>query len=386
LVLPALQPYYDRYRTELFDRVIPFWLKYSTDTEFGGYFTCLDRDGSVYDTRKYVWMNGRAAWTFARLYNSVEKRPEWLAFSKSCVEFLRKHAYTPEGHIYFSLSREGKPSFVQRKPYSAVFVALGLLEYAAATGDEACRREGVALFNRICEWIARPGELGRPAYGPPMSQLADIMVIALLGMEIVKFDPSYAHWLDWCLSAVQAYYDPERRIFFENAMPGDTGFRATPEGRFICPGSAIEVSWFLFHVEHLRPSPLIRKMLLDVMEGALEYGWDREYGGLYYFMDCEAKPMLQLEAPMKLWWPHTEAIYACVMAYMATREEKWLRWLERVDGYAFQRFPDPEYGEWFGYCDRAGKLTHTLKGNNYKGAFHVPRFLLFSLEAMELGG
>ena len=386
-MLAALEPYYNRYRHELFDRVLPFWLKHSLDREYGGYFTCLDRDGSIYDTRKYVWMNGRAAWTFARLYNSVEQRPEWLAFSKSCIEFLRKHAYTPEGHVYFSLTREGDPAFVQRKPYSAVFVALGLLEYAAASGDEYCRREGVALFHKICDWIAHPGKLGRPAYGPPASQLADIMVIALLAMEIVKFDPSCAHWLDWCLDAVKAHHDPERRILLENAMPDDDArFRGTPEGRFFCPGSAIEVAWFLLHVERLRPNASVRRLLFEVIEGSLGYGWDGEHGGLYYFMDVESKPMLQLEAPMKLWWPHTEAIYACILAYTETREDKWLGWLKRVDAYAFEHFADPEHGEWFGYCDRAGNRTHTLKGNNYKGAFHVPRFLLFSLQAMEGAG
>ena len=387
-MLEALKPYYGRYRTELFDRVIPFWLKHSPDREHGGYFTCLDCDGSIYDTRKYVWMHGRAAWTFARLYNTVEKRPEWLEFSRSCVEFLRKHAYTPEGHIYFSLTREGNPAFVQRKPYSAVFVALGLLEYAEATGDLECRREGVALFHRICDWIANPALLGRPAYGPPASQLADIMVIALLAMEIVKFasSPQYTGWLDWCMNAVKAHYDTERRLLFENAMPQDPAFRSTPEGRFFCPGSSIEVAWFLLHVEKVRPDAQLRQMLLDVIEGSLEFGWDREFGGLYYFMDVESKPMLQLEAPMKLWWPHTEALYALVLAYTETRDAKWLRGLERVDAYAFAHFSDREHGEWFGYCDRSGKLTHTLKGNNYKGAFHVPRFLLFSLQAMEAGG
>ena len=383
-MLPALEPYHARYHAELYENVLPFWLNHSLDHDHGGIFTCLDRDGSIYDTRKYVWMNGRAAWTFARLYNSVEKRPEWLEFSKSCIEFLRKHAYTKQGHIYFSLTREGQPAFEQRKPYSAVFVALGLLEYAAATGDLECRNEGVALFHKVCDWIANPSALGRLSYtdAPPMSQLADIMVIALLAMEIVKFDPSVEHWLDWCLNAVKVHYEPRRRILFENANPQDPGFRQTPEGRFLCPGSMIEVAWFLLHVEKLRPDAALRQMMLDTIEGALEIGWDHEYGGLYYFMDSESKPMLQLEAPMKLWWPHTEALYGLIHAYTETQDPKWLRWLEKVDAYAFSHFSDPEHGEWFGYCDRSGRLTHTLKGNNYKGAFHVPRFLLFSLQAM----
>ena len=383
-MLPALEPYHDRYHTELYDRVIPFWLNHSPDRQHGGLFTCLDREGAIYDTRKYVWMNGRAAWTFARLYNTVEKRPEWLEFSKSCIQFLRKHAYTEQGHVYFSLTREGQPAFEQRKPYSAVFVALGLLEYAAATGDLACRSEGVALFHKVCDWIAHPSALGRRSYtnAKPMSQLADIMVIAQLAMEIVKFDPTVQHWLDWCLNAVKAHYEPARRILFENAQPQDPGFRQTPEGRFLCPGSMIEVAWCLLHVEKLHPDLALRQMMLETIEGALEIGWDREYGGLYYFMDSESKPMLQLEAPMKLWWPHTEALYGLIHAYTETQDPKWLRWLEKVDAYAFSHFSDPEHGEWFGYCDRSGKLTHRLKGNNYKGAFHVPRFLLFSLQAM----
>jgi N-acylglucosamine 2-epimerase len=86
---------------------------------------------------------------------------------------------------------------------------------------------------------------------------------------------------------------------------------------------------------------------------------------------------------MKLWWPHTEAIYALVLACLRTGEERFLQWLERVDRYSFAHFADPECGEWFGYCDREGRVTHHAKGNSYKGFFHVPRFLLLSAQAIE---
>jgi N-acylglucosamine 2-epimerase len=126
----------------------------------------------------------------------------------------------------------------------------------------------------------------------------------------------------------------------------------------------------------------MRALLLDSIEGALEFGWDREYGGLYYFMDVDGLPPLPLEANMKLWWPHTEAIYASALAYSLTSEQRFLTWLERVDAYAFAHFSDPAHGEWFGYCDRRGDLTNTAKGNNYKGCFHVPRMLLLSYQAL----
>jgi N-acylglucosamine 2-epimerase len=126
-----------------------------------------------------------------------------------------------------------------------------------------------------------------------------------------------------------------------------------------------------------------KQLALDALEGSLEFGWDKEFGGLPYFMDIEGKPTLQLESSMKLWWPHTEAIYALVLAYKLTGQQKWLQWLEKVDGYAFSHFADAKFGEWFGYCDRRGNLTHTCKGGNYKGFFHVPRFLLMSIQAID---
>jgi N-acylglucosamine 2-epimerase len=122
-------------------------------------------------------------------------------------------------------------------------------------------------------------------------------------------------------------------------------------------------------------------MLLDAILGALEYGWDKEYGGLYYFQDIDGRPPVALESNMKLWWPHTEAIYACAMAYKHTGDKRYLEWWRRVDAYSFRVFADAKDGEWFGYCDRRGEVATAMKGGPYKGIFHVPRCLLFTLQA-----
>ncbi len=66
------------YRKELTENVIPFWLDKSQDTECGGYFTCLDRQGNVYDTDKFIWLQGRQVWLFSMLYNRLEKNRKWL--------------------------------------------------------------------------------------------------------------------------------------------------------------------------------------------------------------------------------------------------------------------------------------------------------------------
>ena len=97
------------YRLSLLDDVIPFWEKYSPDQEHGGYFTCLHRDGSVFDTDKFIWLQARQVWTFSMLYNRVEPRIEWLALAKHGADFLRTHGQALDGNWYFSLTREGNP-------------------------------------------------------------------------------------------------------------------------------------------------------------------------------------------------------------------------------------------------------------------------------------
>ena len=180
-----------RYRRDLLESVIPFWMKHSVDREHGGFFTCLDRDGSLYDDRKYMWLNGRQVWMLSRLYNEVEKRPEWLEAARGGAEFLRRFARDPRGRCYFSLTRDGRPAAYQRKPYGAVFIMLGWLEYAKASGEDWARREAINLFWAVRRWIAEPGLMDRPslAGASAFSQLADVMVQISMALELAAVDP-----------------------------------------------------------------------------------------------------------------------------------------------------------------------------------------------------
>ncbi|WP_254150839.1 AGE family epimerase/isomerase [Candidatus Chloroploca mongolica] len=382
-----LEAYAERYRRDLVDAVIPFWLRHALDHEHGGYFTCLDRDGTVYDSRKYMWLQGRAVWMFARLYRELEPRDEWLAAARLGVDFIRRYGRDAEGRIFFSLTREGQPFFFQRKPYAAVFVQMGLFEYGLATGDPACLDEAVALFWRIVAWIEQPTLLGRPVLPGQVavSQLADRLVVGMMALELARQfdDPRYDEVLRTTVDGVLRHYDATHRVFREVVAHDGRDLTALPEGRLFSPGHTIETVWILLHMLARNPDAQAQQVAFAALAGALELGWDAQYDGLFYFMDLAGRPTLQLEATMKLWWPHAEAIYALVLAYTLTREAHWLTWLERVDRYTYTHFVDPVHGEWFGYCDRRGDLALTSKGGNYKGFFHVPRALLFSLQAID---
>ncbi|MFN7934959.1 MAG: AGE family epimerase/isomerase [Bryobacteraceae bacterium] len=380
-----LQELKERYRRNLYESVIPFWMRHSLDRVHGGQYHCLNRQGGVFDPRKYVWMQGRAVWMFSRLYNEVEQREEWLDAAGLILRFLDSHATDDEGRSYFSLTADGLPVFQQRKPYAAFFHLLALTEYSktGVQGDYVARAR--ELYGRIERWMQDGSLLGRPALAGqmPMRALADVYVKAFMALELraVDPDPAYDVALRQCLREAREHWLPSHRTLVENKAAS----MEWPDARLLCPGSALEVAWLMWHVlEALSlKDEEYERFLLEVIEGSLETGWDKEHGGLYYFMDARGQPCLQLEANMKLWWPHTEAIYALILAYSKTRDAKWLQWLERVDRYTFATFVDWEHGEWFGYCDRYGKPALELKGGPYKGFFHVPRCLLFSLQRLE---
>jgi N-acylglucosamine 2-epimerase len=369
----SLTRYAERYERELFENVIPFWLAHSLDREHGGYFTALDREGRVFDPRKYIWLNARQVWTFSKLYRETGRKPEYLEAARLGAAFLRRHAFDEQGRPWFSLTREGAPAFFQRKPYAGLFLMLGFDEFAKATGETWFEREAARLQRDFGRWTSEPALLGRPAFPalPPSSALADIYGTLCMAQQKGETEPQPA-----AVQALDAHWVEGRRLWLETAALDPARRLLYPENRLICVGSIFEITWLLLNA----PQPHART--LDALEGALEFGWDREYGGFFYFQDVEGKPMLPLEGTMKLWWVHVEAIYALVRAYAATRETRWLRWLEVVDGYTFSHFPDRAHGEWFGYLDREGRPTTTLKGNNYKGCFHIPRALWWSAQAI----
>ena len=209
--------------------------------------------------------------------------------------------------------------------------------------------------------------------------------MGLMALDLARHtgDPRYAAVVAETIAGVARHYDPARRIFVEHVAPDGRDLGELPEGRLFNPGHAIETAWILLDMLALLPDPAHRQMALDAILGSLELGWDERHGGILYFLDLAGRPTLQLEATMKLWWPHAEAIYALARAYAETRDPAYVAWLERVDAYTYGHFVDAEHGEWFGYCQRDGSLALTSKGGNYKGFFHVPRALLFSIKALE---
>ena len=122
---------------------------------------------------------------------------------------------------------------------------------------------------------------------------------------------------------------------------------------------------------------------VEISLSVIERGWDKEYGGIFYFLDSKGAPQQKLEWDQKLWWVHIESAIAMIKGYQLTGNKKCLEWFEKLDEYMWSRFKDPLHPEWFGYLNRRGEMLLPLKGGKWKGCFHVPRGLFEIWQILE---
>ena len=369
-----------QYRDELLQNVIPFWLEKSQDKEFGGYFTCLDRQGNVFDTDKFIWLQGREVWLFSMLYNRVEKRQEWLDAAIQGAEFLKKHGHDGNLNWYFSLDRQGNPLVEPYNIFSYTFATMAFGQLSIATGNKEYEEIAKKTFDIILSKQANPKGKWSKAYPGTRSlkNFALPMILCNLALEIEPLlDEAFIkQTMETCIHEVmEVFLRPELGGIVVENVNADGSLSDTFEGRHLNPGHAIEAMWFIMDLgERLKRPELIEKAVETTLK-MIDYGWDKQYGGIYYFMDRKGCPPQQLEWDQKLWWVHIETLISLVKGYQLTGNKECLAWFEKVHNYTWQHFKDPEYREWWGYLNRQGEVLLDLKGGKWKGCFHVPRGL-----------
>lgn len=382
--------YKSLYKNYLLDNVIPFWMKYSGDNEYGGYFTCIDRDGSIFDTDKFIWLQGRQTWTFAMMYNKVEKRQEWLDFAKKGADFLMKNGRAEDGTFYFSVTREGKPLIAPYNIFSDCFAAQAMAQMAFATNNQYYADQAKNIFNSILNRRDNPKRNWSKAIADtrPLKNFALPMILSNLAIELgdILDKNLKSELIDQVIHEVMdVFYYKEPGLILENVTP-EGNFSDSFEGRLLNPGHAIEAMWFIMDIAVQRGDSTLMHKAKDITLHTLEYAWDEPYDGILYFMDILNKPPQQLEWDQKLWWVHIETLIALLKGYQHTKDEKCLEWFKKVHDYSWVHFADPDYGEWYGYLRRDNSVLLPLKGGKWKGCYHVPRGLYQcwkTLEAIE---
>lgn len=365
------------YNAQLKENIMPFWLKYGLDKVNGGVYTCVDRDGTLMDSTKSVWFQGRFGYTAAYAYNNIEKNPEWLAASKSCIDFIEKHCADPsDNHYYFSVTAEGQPVRKRRYVFSDCFAAIAFAEYSKASGDASYADKAVAKFKHIQWMLSTPGFLEPKGYGSGRSHsITMILVNVALVLSQVSDDPALKEQIRSSVDIIEHYLINEKYKCVLESAAMDGGLIDTCEGRTINPGHGIETAWFLMQAGERMNEPHYVKLGLKLFDWQFKWGWDEQFGGIINFRDCKGFPHQDYSQDMKFWWPQCETVIAALYAYKLSSDEKYLDIFKMANEWMKDKLVDPEYGEWYGYLHRDGSVAQAAKGNLFKGPFHIPRML-----------
>ncbi len=379
-----LQQWSSAYRDDLLTNIMPFWMKNGWDRKNGGVYTCVNRDGSLMDSTKSVWFQGRFAFVCSFAYNTIERNPEWLEAAKSTLDFIEKYCIDTDGHMFFEVTETGEPIRKRRYVFSESFAAIAMAEYSLATGDKLYAEKALQLFKRIKYLTETPGLLP-PKYCENFKMQGHSLIMILINtasrIRKVINDPILDEQIDWSVNKIRSsFMHPEFKALLETVGP-DGEFINTITGRTINPGHCIETAWFILEeAKHRNWDKELLDMGLTILDWSWEWGWDKEFGGIINFKDCMNLPPQDYAQDMKFWWPQTEAIIATLYAYEATGDSKYLDMHKQISDYTYAHFPDKEYGEWYGYLRRDGSVAQPAKGNLFKGPFHIPRMMIKSYD------
>lgn len=367
------------YKKDLLNNILPFWLNNSIDYKNGGIYTCLDREGNIYGTDKSVWFQGRALWVFAKAYNLIDKNPEYLKAAENIYSFLSKCTDT-DGRMYFTVTEDGKGLQKRRYYFSETFAAIGCAELYKATGDKKVLEDAEKYFNVAYECFTGVRK-NQPKINPENSDakaLSPVMIMLATSQVMRSIDGLYDKYnkiAGECLNEIlEGGFLKDNALLESVTTKGE--FVDSPNGRIVNPGHSLEAAWFIMAEGIITGNEKAIETARHIIDITLPLGWDEANGGIIAFTDIMGKPPVQLEWDMKLWWPQCEAMIALRLAYLKFKDNKYNDFYLKIKEYCEKYFCDDECGEWYGYLHYDNTVSNTLKGNIFKGPFHIPRLYM----------
>lgn len=375
-----------KYRNELLQNVIPFWVKHAIGHD-GGINTCIQDDGSLVSRDRWNWSQWRALWVFSKLFTTLDPRYEWLDIAHGIYGQTTSHGPLENGHWPLLVNESGAVQRGYESLYTDGFAIYALVEYWRATGREEAIALARSTFDATQE--AFRSEIFPPTFPYPIPQRCKShglsMLFSLAYFELASVTNEEQHWLQAIHHhelVMHQFLRPDRGLVLE-WLNHDGSEHEPPIGTVVCPGHAIESMWFQIHIASTTKNQNAIRNAVNAIRSHLEAGWDTEYGGIFLAVDADGRKDVQWpHADKKLWWPHTEALYATLLALECSGEDWCLDWHKKVHDYSFERFPVLEHGEWRQKLDRYGQPVSETLVFPVKDPFHLPRALIYCIEVL----
>jgi mannose/cellobiose epimerase-like protein (N-acyl-D-glucosamine 2-epimerase family) len=364
------------YRQHLATSLLPFWARHSVDREFGGFLTCLDRRGQVVDTAKVSAMQARMIYSFVRGYEVLDD-DAYLDIARRGMQFLLDHVWDRDAGGWYHMTRKnGEPCSPRKRLFDQAYVLLGLCVYARATHDADVieRAEHTSELIDRHAWDDVHGgyyESCDPDW--TVSSTDKTLCIQLEMLEAIRPLAALTQQREHLERAHELRHlmmsrmrDPEHGCFLEN-FHRDWRYHPLRARDVINLGHNIELTWLLPTSLDASKEPAAFAAGREVMDFCLDHAWDQQYGGLFRFVARNGS----IARPEKIWWPTCEGILGLLTLFVATGDSRYREYAVALERFAFDRFADPVFGEWYTACHRDGSLLDDTKGAHDKAAYHT---------------
>lgn len=378
-------------RAHLTDHVMPFWDLHAWDEVTGTLCTCIGDDGTVRSRDKWLWSQWRAVWVFSRLHRTLGMDARWLERAQRIAAFCERKGWIDRDEGWaLVVSGDGEVVRGHESTYTDAFAVYGLAELhraaPSASVEALARRSADAALKQLAQrydtlpHFPYPVPRGAKPHGVPMMWS---LVLAEAG-EVFRGSRYLAAACRLADEVMRDFRRLEDGLLVEFVGLDGSPWPA-PRGTAVVPGHAIESMWFQLRLLEISgDDPSRRADALKTMRRHLEFGWDETHGGLLLARDADGAAKVGWEfAELKLWWPHTEALYGALLAWSETGDGAWLDWYERLWRLCLARFVDWEHGEWRQKLNRDLTPWDGVVALPVKDPFHLPRSLILQIELLD---
>ena len=397
------------------------WYPHAVDGVRGGFHQSMARDWSLRpDDNTFLVYQSRMTWTAAAFAEfSPRHRDEFIGYARHGIAFLDQVMRDREfGGFHWILDAQGRVSTRlgdEKHLYGTAFVIYAASQVSKVTGDalalkvardafdwleqhahdkqfggyfEALRRDGTPIltWQSADPGAQRTDRLGI-YYGFKSMNSHIHLLEALTVLAKVDDRPIVRERLR------ETFFNVRDRIAVE---PGALNLYLTRDWKAIPAhdsfGHDIETAYLLVEAAEelaLADDPKTPGMARLLVDHALDWGWDHEFGGFYDKGESFGGSAFDRT---KVWWTQAEGLNALMLMhtkYQGATDRYGAAFLKQ---WAFieKHLIDPVHGGWFGQTTREGQRQGDgAKADQWKANYHTSRALMNivrMLQATAIGG
>jgi mannobiose 2-epimerase len=394
----VLQEFRKRVESELKEDILPFWLKYAIDEEYGGFRGRISNTLEIDPhAEKGLILNARILWTFSHAYD-ICGDVNFLRTAERAYDYLTTCFWDREfGGFYWLVDYQGRPLDTRKKIYGQAFGVYALAEYFLAARREDSLQRAIQLYELI-EKSSYDGSRGGyfETYNRDWTLAAD-QRLSDVDLDEKKSMNTHLHVLEALATLLRARRAGQLRdrlselirLFLDYIIdPRTFHFRMFfdedwhPRSDHVSFGHDIEGSWLLCEAAETLGDAAIRARVeqaaVKMADAVLTQAIDSD-GGLLY----EAGPQGIIDDD-KHWWPQAEAVVGFLNAYQLSGQERFFEASRNSWRFIEDHIVDRRHGEWFWKVSREGVPgDDKYKVDPWKCPYHNSRTCFEVMERLD---